>query len=123
MVVTDRAVMWERFDDVQRQIALYIVHAHPPVSLDALIALSGAPAITALNLLEGLKKKRIVCEKKGEKGFYFLVETELGDFVQQKIPAKENRRAIKRLIEYYKRSIPEGSEKSTVLAALYGKAW
>jgi hypothetical protein len=72
--------MWQQFDEKQKGIIPFLIHGNSPISIDALIALSGAPAITVLNLLEQLRKKKILCERKGyEKGLYFLVGTEFAN--------------------------------------------
>ena len=39
---------------------LYLVYATPPVSIDALSVLAKVPAVKVLNVMEKLKKKKIV---------------------------------------------------------------
>ena len=43
-----------------RHWSLYLVYATPPVSIDALSALAKVPAVKVLNVMEKLKKKKIV---------------------------------------------------------------
>jgi transcriptional regulator with GAF, ATPase, and Fis domain len=114
--------MWEQFDEIQKGIIPFLIHGNSPISIDALIVLSGAPAITVLNLLELLRKKKILCERRGyEKGLYFLVGTEFAKSVQKVMAEKDTERAIRTLIEYYGRSLDEGRERSLMLADLYQK--
>jgi len=120
--MSDIGKIWKHFDELQKDITLYLINGNPPISIDDLLNLSGAPAIKVLSILEMLRKKRIVCERKGyEKGHYFLANQEFANFVERLTPIKDTKRAIKALIEYYVRVLNEGTEKTLILAELYRK--
>lgn len=113
--------MWDRLDENQKEVVCYLVHASPPISIDALISLTGKPEIiTVLNVVEGLRKKKIVCEKKGyQKGLYFLVDTDFGKFIRKSMSQSDTAQVIRALIEYYIQSLSESREKTLILAELY----
>jgi transcriptional regulator with GAF, ATPase, and Fis domain/tetratricopeptide (TPR) repeat protein len=115
--------LWERLDEICKDVVLYLLHVSPPVSIDMLMALSGASAGTVLRVMEELKKKRIVGERKGyEKGLYFVDNDQIAAFMQDlglEDDAKHIRRIRKRVIDFYSESLGEGREKILVLANLY----
>jgi transcriptional regulator with GAF, ATPase, and Fis domain len=114
--------LWQGFDEINRDIVLHLVHLNPPVSIDTLIALSGAPAGTVLSFMEELKKKKLVSAQKGyRKGVYFLDGEDLTVLVQQLVSEEDKRRIIRRIIDFYARSLDEGTEKALILAQLYAK--
>ena len=45
------------WDDIEKFLIPYLLHATPPVSVDTLCALSGASVLPVLNALEGMKKR------------------------------------------------------------------
>ena len=60
------------WEEVEKILIPYLLHATPPVSVDTLCALSGAPVLPVLNALEGMKRKGLVTRKKGTpQGVYF----------------------------------------------------
>ena len=107
----------------EKEIIPYLFHLIPPVSIDTLSALSGAPAVKVLNVMEDLKKRRFVYEKKViREGTYFLNGTDLAAFVQKEMPNENMQGVVRKIIEFYIRTLHEGKEKTLALAELYMKA-
>ena len=114
--------VWHRWEATEQALALYLVHAAPPVSIDTLSSLVKVPAVTILNAMEKLKKGKIVHEKKEYgKGFYFLNDAGMTDFVQKNVSAGETGRILQNLLDFYTQSLGEGSEKTLILAEIYYK--
>jgi tetratricopeptide (TPR) repeat protein len=114
--------LWRSLDEGGRNIVFYLVHTISPVSIDTLSNLSGAPALQVLNVMEGLKKGKVVCEKKDYgKGMYFLNGTDLASFMQKEMPGEKTQEAMKKIIEFYTQSLHEGEEKTLALGELYRK--
>jgi transcriptional regulator with GAF, ATPase, and Fis domain len=110
------------WDDIEKTILVYLLYAAPPVSIDTLCALSGAPALPVLNILEDLKKKGLVARKKGTpQGVYFPNAARLTQRMREGIAADETRSALKKIIELYARTLAEGETKNLILAELYRK--
>ena len=63
--------LWHGLDEGDRQIVGYFVCLPPPVSIDTLSSLSGASAVAVLNLMEKLRRKGVVFEKKRIEGALF----------------------------------------------------
>ncbi len=83
---TELKKLWQAFDESEQTLVLYLVYATPPVSIDALSVLAKVPAVKILNVMEKLKKKKIVVEKKGYgKGLYFLNNMAVRDFIRKQI--------------------------------------
>lgn len=121
MIEADK-IRIKNWDAVEKDILLYLLHTQPPVSIDTLCALSGAPALPVLNVLEGLQKKGLVFRKRGTpKGIYFPNLDRLTNRVREEGAEEESRPAVKRLIEYYTRTLEEGETKTLILAELYHK--
>ena len=84
--------LWQAFDESEQTLVLYLVYATPPVSIDALSVLAKVPAVKVLNVMEKLKKKKIVIEKKGYgKGLYFLNNTTVVDFIRKQITERRKK--------------------------------
>jgi transcriptional regulator with GAF, ATPase, and Fis domain len=114
--------LWQAFDESEQTLVLYLVYATPPVSIDALSALAKVPAMKVLNVMEKLKKRKIVIEKKGYgKGLYFLNNTTVVDFIRKQIAGKEKNKILGNILDFYSQSLDEGSEKTLVLAEMYHK--
>jgi transcriptional regulator with GAF, ATPase, and Fis domain/tetratricopeptide (TPR) repeat protein len=103
------------------EIILYLIHGASPISIDTLCALSGAPPREVLNVMERLKRKKVVFERKDYgKGYYFL-NTPSADSLTEPVPPDKLKTILNRLISCYKESLDEGKEKTLVLAELYWK--
>ena len=114
--------LWQVFDESEQTLILYLVYTIPPVSIDALSALARVPAIKVLNVMEKLRKKKIVSEKKGYgKGLYFLTNTAVIDFIENQIQKEESNQILRNILDFYARSLDEGSEKTLILAEIYYK--
>jgi transcriptional regulator with GAF, ATPase, and Fis domain len=114
--------LWQSLDESERNIVFYLVHTISPVSIDTLSALSGAAAVKVLNVMEDLKKGKVVYEKKEyRKGTYFLNGTDLANFLQKEMPNEKTQEVVRKIIEFYIKSLHEGEEKTLALAELYLK--
>jgi transcriptional regulator with GAF, ATPase, and Fis domain/tetratricopeptide (TPR) repeat protein len=119
---TDMNKFWQRLDRNDKEIVTYFVYAAPPVSVDALSSLSGASAVQILNVMEKLKRKGIAVEKKGfGRGVYFLRDAGLVSFVQEHMIDNKIEGVTGKIIDYCTRSLPDGEQKTLVLANLYRK--
>jgi len=119
---TEQKKLWKSFDDGEQALIMYLVYATPPVSIDALSTLAKVPAVKVLNVMEKLKKKKIVVERKGyEKGFYFLNSDTIADFVMQQTDGEEQQRILRDILDFYSRSLEESAEKTLILAEIYHK--
>ncbi len=113
---------WQTLDEGEKSIVLFLVYFQPPISIDTLSALSGAPAVSVLNVMEELRKRKFVYEKKEfRKGTYFINGMDLANFVQKAVPEADTVVVLKKIIEFYTRSLEEGTEKTLALAELYRK--
>jgi transcriptional regulator with GAF, ATPase, and Fis domain len=109
-------------NDVQKSMLLFLSHLTPPVSIDTLISLSGARPIEVLNIMESLKKKKIIFEKEAlEKGFYFLSDLDFAGWLRTDIPGKERQDTMRRVIDFYLDSPDMGQEATLALSNLYFK--
>ena len=119
---TDMLRLWQRLEETEREIVLYFAHAAQPVSVDALSSLSDASAVTVLNVMERLRRKGFVAEKKGfGKGIFFLRDTGLAAFVKAQISDDQMRRVARRIVDYSAESQAEGTDRILFLADLYRK--
>lgn len=117
---TDLKRLWQRLEMADKEIVLHFVYSTQPVSVDTLSSLSGASAVTVLNVMEKLRRKGIVSEKKGfGKGVYFLRDPGLTSFVRERISDKEMGAVARRIVDYSAGSSSEGDEKTLILADLY----
>ena len=116
---TDLQRFWQRLTESEQEILAYFAFARPPVSVDTLTSFSGSSAVTVLALMERLRGKRLVCERKEVgKGFYFPQDPEFMEFVRGL--RDEHMKAIgRKIIDHHIRSHPEGEEETVFLADLY----
>lgn len=126
MAVTEKSAdllkTWQRFDQSDKEIVVYFAYAPQPVSVDALSSFSRTSAVNVLNVMERLRRKGIVCEKKGYgRGIYFPTDANLIGFLRDHIAGDEMAEAVRRIIEHCAQSLPEGDEKTLLLADLYRK--
>lgn len=114
--------LWQHLNKNDREIVSYFVYVAPPVSVDTLSALSGATAVQVLNVMDRLRRKGIVAEKKGfGKGVYFPNDPQLYRFVQERMANSNMGGVTQRIIDYCSQSLPEGEQKTLILADLYHK--
>ena len=114
----DYAKLWKGYNKEEQHILLCLAHAISPFSLDSVMALSGAPAVTVLSVMEDLKRKRIVAgQKEIGQGYYSLRDDSLLSFLD----SKETSDVSERAIQHYVSSLPEGEQKSLLLGEMYLK--
>lgn len=112
--------IWKYLDESEREIVTQFVCLPPPVSLDTLSLLSGASAIAVLNLMEKLKKKEVVFEKKGlKKGLYFPYDENLIDIIVLEVPDELMKTTIRKTIDYLDKLLIAEDERTIALAKLY----
>ena len=114
--------VWQQLDEHEKKILLYLIYMPEAVSIDTLTSLSGATAFQVLNVMEKLKRKKIVLEKKGYgKGVYFLGDTGIKEFVEINSSQTESLDAARKLIDFYHLTNDKYENKSIILAELYQK--
>lgn len=116
--------IWQTFDEKEINIILYLVHTTSPVSIDTLSDLIDAPATKVLSVMEALRRRKIVHEKKGyQKGVYFLSGTDIADFVRKHLPEAsiDRKDALRKIISFYEQSPDDTDTKTLILADLYRK--
>ena len=119
---TDYTRLYERSSKTERDVLHCLVYAISPVSLDTLIGLSQAPAVTVLTVMENLKKNHIVSGQKGHgKGVYHLNGNDFSRFLEKHIPGKEKTKILREVVTFYTSLLPEGRQKTLSLAGLYVK--
>lgn len=92
-----------------------------PVSIDALCSLSSSSPTKVLNVLEQLKKKKLIYRKKGlPKHTYFVNGLELADYLKRRIMDTEEAHAVlRRIITFCNQTFVNSDEKTLLLAGLY----
>lgn len=92
-----------------------------PVSIDALCSLSSSSPTKVLHVLEQLKKKKLIYQKKGlPKHTYFVNGLELADYLKRSImDAEEAHAVLRRIINFCNQSFVNNEEKTLLLAGLY----
>lgn len=112
--------VWPRLEQREKEVVLYFAYATPPVSVDALSAFSGTSAVNVLNMMERLRRKGIVIEKKKYgKGVYFPGDDTVTSFLRQQISAKGMEGVARRIIDHCTQSEPPGDDRTLLLANLY----
>lgn len=108
-------------DDIDKRIAFCLFHVANPVSIETLISLSGASVSKVLNLMEKLKSRNIVSEKKAPgKGIYFLDHIDvLLELAKLCSSAEVTHEATRKIIDFYTASPEESEERILILARLY----
>jgi transcriptional regulator with GAF, ATPase, and Fis domain len=112
--------IWSRMEQPDKEVVLYFAYAPQPVSVDALSSFSGTSAVNVLNVMEKLKRRGVVCEKKGYgKGIYFPGDHSVTAFLRNRVTAAEMAGVARRIIDYCAQTTVEGDEKTLLLANLY----
>jgi transcriptional regulator with GAF, ATPase, and Fis domain len=112
--------IWSRMEQPDREVVLYFAYAPQPVSVDALSSFAGTSAVNVLNIMEKLKRKGVVCEKKGYgRGIYFPGDDSATTFLREQVTAAEMAGVVRRIIDYCDQTASQGDEKTLLLANLY----
>jgi transcriptional regulator with GAF, ATPase, and Fis domain len=112
--------IWPRFEQADKEVILYFAYAAQPVSVDALISFSSTSAVNVLNIMEKLKRKGIVSERKGYgKGIYFPGDDSVTSFLRHQISTAGMEGVVRRIIDYCSQSSANGDERILLLANLY----
>ncbi|QEM67033.1 hypothetical protein FO488_01905 [Geobacter sp. FeAm09] len=112
--------LWFEMEEWERDVLLYLVQGISPVSIDLLCVLSARSPVEILTVMDKLKKKKVVCEKKEcPKGTYFLCESQLGEQIREYVPEEAMREAVCAMIRTYHQFLDEGHDKDLALAKLY----
>jgi transcriptional regulator with GAF, ATPase, and Fis domain len=108
--------------EIETALQPYLLHATPPVTIDTLCELSGAPALPVLNVLENLRRRGLVTRKKGlPQGVYYPNPARLKPPESSGELDESTRKALRRIINHYNRTMAEGEAKILILAELYRK--
>ncbi len=112
--------LWQEMDGGERCILAYLAFMASPVSVDTLILLSGASAVTILKVMAKLRKKKIVSQERASgEGIYFVNNTDLAQFVQGQISQEETQELLRRSIDYSLQPSEKPQEATLALAGLY----
>jgi len=112
--------LWDSLGDLERNAVLFLVHTTPPTSLDELISLTGISAVQAVNVMDTLKDKKIVHEKKGHgKGVYFLSGNGFTSAITQWVKDEEKQHVLQQIVDYYLDRPDENEKNILSLADLY----
>ncbi|WP_168205864.1 sigma 54-interacting transcriptional regulator [Geobacter sp. FeAm09] len=112
--------LWFELEEWEKEILLYLAQGISPVSIDLLCMLSARSPVEILTVMDKLKKKKVVCEKKEcPKGTYFLCESQLGEQIREYVPEEAMREAVCAMIRTYHQFLDEGHDKDLALAKLY----
>lgn len=112
--------LWQGFSENEKIVTLYLAYTSPPASIDILSSILKTTAVATLNLLEQLRKKRIVHESKEYgKGFYVLSDMSLRDFVATTVSLPQARQVLKNILNICASAIPEGPDRTLILGELY----
>ena len=108
---------WENLGPDEKETLLCFAHMIQPVSMDNLCALSGLSIVNMMNIMERLKSRKVVYEKKGYgKGLYFTDSPDLEDFIRKFAPPELHRKVLNRLVDFYS-NIDDSKESHTLLLA------
>jgi transcriptional regulator with GAF, ATPase, and Fis domain len=117
---TELKGFWQNLDDTERDIVLCLANSVAPVVIDTLCRLSGASVVKALNVMEHLKKLKLVYETKQHgKGVYFFNGVDLVNYVKKYVPSERLEKPLRRIIDYYKTTLNDGNERILILAELF----
>ena len=112
--------IWGSLNDEERETFLYFVHMIPPVSIDSLSALSGLPAVTTLNIMERLRSRKMVYEKKGHgKGMYFPNIADPGALVKSCATQELHCKVLNRMADFFSNREDNSEDHTLLLADLY----
>lgn len=107
-------------DEQAKKVIQYVVYYPPPVSLDALIELTGIPAVVILRVIEGLRELKVITEKPTHgKGFYFVNNKAFIDSEREKFSGEDRNNVLHKIIRLYSVVAEDGQEKLLALAELY----
>ena len=117
----DYEKLWKSSNEEQRRILLCLMYSLDPFSIDTLMALSEAPAVSVLNVMEDLKAKCIISSKGREKGVYTVKDQKFIHFLENNLFSKSSPEVLKLAIRYYNSSFPEGQQRTLLLGRLHLK--
>lgn len=107
----------------QKIIILYLAYSTSPIPIDDILSLTKLPPIQALNVMEGLKKFRLVHEKKETgRGIYHKGDIDFQKYIRDNIPKREIDGIIKTVIDFITGFKTDGEKKILALAALYSRS-
>ena len=109
------------FNEKEKDVFLFFIWSPQPVSIDALNALSAAPAVVVLKVMEELKRRRLASEAKRNRGLYSLIDVCLPDLITRHTSAAQREEALKKIIAYQEQTHEDGRDKILVLADLFCK--
>lgn len=117
------ARMWKSFKDIEKFILTYLAYTNRSITIDHIISLSGLAPITVLNILEDLKKHRLIREKKETgKGVYYSYDINLQYYILKNAPKDELSDIIKKVISFITDFHIDEENKILDLAELYFQA-
>jgi transcriptional regulator with GAF, ATPase, and Fis domain len=118
---------WLDYEESYRDIVLCLACMEPPIKIDDLVLFSEAPIVEVLNIVEDLKKKKLLYEKKEYgRGVYFFrngtIEADgLREFGQIEASDERSKRLLRKIIRFYASSEDEVKQNIPTLAKLFIK--
>ena len=104
----------------EKIIILHFAYSTSPVPIDDILSLTKLPPVQALNVMEGLKKSRLVIEKKETgRGIYHKGDIDFQKYIRDHIPKRELDGIFKTVIDFITRFKTDGEKKILTLAAIY----
>ena len=103
----------------ERGLLLFLNYLPQPISIDTLCSFSTTPVSNILDLMDKLKKKGIVQEKKRGKRLYSLSDTALTDLISINNTSVE---VLKKIITHHEQTGGAEPERVLILADLYCKS-
>jgi len=101
-------------------IIVYLAYSTSPVSIDDILLLTKLSPVIALNVMEDLKKNRLVAEKKETgRGVYHKADIDFQKYIRDNVPETEIDHIIKTVIGFITSLKTDGEKKILSLAALY----
>lgn len=112
--------LWLELEEWEKDVLLYLVRGVSPVTIDILCILSPQSPAGILNLMDKLKKKKILCEKKEcPKGTFFICDSDMENRIRDYVSAAKMRKIVKAMISAYCQYLDEGDDKTLALAKFY----
>jgi transcriptional regulator with GAF, ATPase, and Fis domain len=109
-------------DKKDQDIIVSLLRATSPVSIDTLCALSAASPLRVLNVIDSLKRRTLVHEKKGyPKGTYFVNGMGFAEYLEKHMSAETLKTIFKRIVQDCGNVFSDEKQKTLVLANLYRK--
>jgi len=111
--------LWDKLEPRAKAVVSSLLFLPQPASIDTLSAVSDTSASFVLDVMERLKRRGLVLERKDVgRGMYALKDGDL-DHLRLLLSEEERRQTAERLARYYEQGDGLGEDRDFVLAQLY----